>query len=110
MWKFFAKYPTAKDAAAAEHQDVVDIVSDLGLGKKRATALIRMSQDFISKKWQCDPKGSLYAVGKYAEDAYRIFCVGDWMNVHPQDHALNDYHDFLKKHFGISEKICTEST
>jgi len=99
MWKFFARYPTAKDAAAAEHQDVVHIVSDLGLGKKRATALIRMSEDFISKRWQEDPKGILYAVGKYAEDAYRIFCVGDWMNVHPQDHALNDYHDWLWKNY-----------
>ena len=99
MWQFFAKYPTAKDAAAAAHQDVVDIVADLGLGKRRANALIRMSQDFISKKWQSDPKGSLYAVGKYAEDAYRIFCVGDWMNVQPQDHALNDYHDWLWKNY-----------
>jgi len=97
MWRFFEKYPTAQDAALASHEEVAEMVSILGLKNKRATALIRMSQDYVSKDWRSNPGKNLYAIGKYAEDAYRIFCVGDWQNVEPQDHALNDYHDWLKE-------------
>jgi DNA-formamidopyrimidine glycosylase len=97
MWQFFQKYPTAHDAAQADHEEVANMVAILGLKNRRAMSLIKMSRDYISKLWHSDPKGSLHAVGKYAEDAYRIFCVGDWMDVNPQDHALNDYHDWLWK-------------
>jgi len=97
MWQFFQRYPTANDAAQADHEEVANMVAILGLKNRRAMSLIKMSKDYISKPWQADPKGMLHAVGKYAEDAYRIFCLGDWMDVNPQDHALNDYHDWLWK-------------
>ena len=97
MWQFFQKYPTAHDAANADHEEVANMVAILGLKNRRALSLIKMSRDYVSKPWHLDPKGMLHAVGKYAEDAYRIFCVGDWMDVNPQDHALNDYHDWLWK-------------
>ena len=38
----------------------------------------------------------LYGIGKYGDDAWHIFCVGDWKDVEPNDHALNNYHDYLK--------------
>jgi len=34
-------------------------------------------------------------IGKYANDAYRIFCCGEWQGVQPNDHALNKYHEWL---------------
>jgi hypothetical protein len=36
-------------------------------------------------------------IGKYANDAYRIFCCGEFKDVQPQDHALNKYHEWLIK-------------
>jgi len=105
MWQFFQKYPTAQDAANARHEDVANMVAILGLKNRRAMSLIKMSKDYISKPWHADPKGTLHAVGKYAEDAYRIFCVGDWMDVNPQDHALNDYHDWLWKNYEEDSKM-----
>jgi len=54
-----------------------------------------MSNDYINKDWKGNPT-ALYGIGKYGSDAYRIFCTGDWRNVEPKDHALNDYHEWLK--------------
>lgn len=33
--------------------------------------------------------------GRYAADAYAIFCTGKWNEVKPKDHVLNKYWDFL---------------
>lgn len=107
MWQFFQRYPTANDAAQADHEEVVNMVAILGLKNRRAMSLIKMSKDYISKDWKKSPSKNLYAIGKYAEDAYRIFCVGDWRNVEPSDHALSDYHDWLWKNY---EKLGIAST
>ena len=39
----------------------------------------------------------LYGCGKYADDAWHIFCAGDWKNTQPNDHALNYYYTYLKE-------------
>jgi methyl-CpG-binding domain protein 4 len=96
MWKFFERYPTPTAASAAHVDDIVDMIDPLGLSKRRSRALIRMSYDYINEDWRDDP-AVLYGVGKYASDAYRIFCLGEWKDVRPKDHALNDYHNWLKK-------------
>ena len=82
MWKFFDKYPTPKIAAEADISDIVDMIGPLGLSQ--------------NKEWRRDP-AVLYGIGKYASDAYRIFCLGEWKSVEPRDHALNDYHTWLKE-------------
>jgi|TARA_Y100000310_G_C20700775_1_gene829656 methyl-CpG-binding domain protein 4 len=96
MWKFFDKYPTPKIAAEADISDIVDMIGPLGLSQRRSRTLIRMSNDYINKEWRRDP-AVLYGIGKYASDAYRIFCLGEWKSVEPRDHALNDYHTWLKE-------------
>ena len=43
----------------------------------------------------CCCSQELPGVGKYAADAYAIFCRGRWREVAPNDHALNAYHKWL---------------
>jgi len=95
MWKFFKLYPTPEKASKANPDKLQKMIQPLGLSKRRSRALIKMSNDYLMKDWRDKPE-SLYGIGKYASDAYRIFCMGDWRNVDPKDGALVSYHDFLK--------------
>ncbi|MAF25695.1 hypothetical protein CL634_09015 [bacterium] len=95
IWKFFKKYPNAESASSAAQRDIEVMIKPLGLAERRSKSLVRMSNDYLVKDWKEYPE-SLYGIGKYASDAYRIFCTGDWRSVDPKDHALNDYHTWLK--------------
>ena len=95
MWKFFDKYPDAESAAAANQKDIQNMIQPLGLSERRSKALVRMSDGYLKDNWR-DTPDVLYGIGKYASDAYQIFCLGNWRDVEPKDHALNDYHRFLK--------------
>ena len=70
-----------------------ELLQPLGLHEKRAKIIIRFSEEFLTKDWTY-PK-ELYGIGKYGDDSYRIFCLGDWKNVTPNDHKLNFYHKWL---------------
>ena len=91
----FHKYPGPCSMACAKDDDLHDIIKSLGLANKRVKTLKRFSHEYMTKKWS-SPK-ELFGCGKYADDAWRIFCKGDWRNVVPNDHALNDYHTWLLK-------------
>lgn len=93
--KLFNAYPEPLSMGSADENDLKEIVKSLGLANKRVKTLKRFSREYIDKKWKT-PK-DLYGCGKYADDAWRIFCRGDWKDVSPQDHALNKYHDWLRK-------------
>jgi methyl-CpG-binding domain protein 4 len=95
MWKFFETYPSPSAAAIANHSDIQKMIQPLGLSERRSKALVRMSGDYLHKDWQDNPD-VLYGIGKYASDAYRIFCLGKWHDVQPKDGALINYHNFLK--------------
>jgi methyl-CpG-binding domain protein 4 len=94
IWKFFEKYPTPHKASQEDPRAIEAMIQPLGLSRRRSEALVKMSDDYINKDWKDQP-ATLYGVGKYASDAYRIFCLGDWKSVKPKDHALNNYHDWL---------------
>ena len=90
---FFKKYPDALAMAKAKDGDLHKLLKPLGLWKRRAITLKRFSQEFLDGKWESAK--DLYGCGKYADDAWRIFCKGDWQHVEPNDHALNVYHDWI---------------
>jgi methyl-CpG-binding domain protein 4 len=98
MWEFFQRWPTPEDASRADESEIQELIKNLGLSKRRAHILKRMSQEYLQDDWE-DPI-QLYGCGKYASDAWHIFCIGDWKEIEPSDHALNWYHDFLKQHYG----------
>jgi methyl-CpG-binding domain protein 4 len=91
----FVMYPTPQALADAQEEDLHDLLRSLGMWRKRAKTLIRFSREFMSSEWTTAKE--LHGCGKYADDAWHIFCVGDWQNTAPADHALNDYYNFLKE-------------
>ena len=91
----FKKYPSAKEMSRADTSILSNILKPLGLYNRRARSLIKMSEQFYENRWK--KPTDLYGCGKYAEDCYRVFCTGEWKDVTPTDHALNDYVDWLNK-------------
>jgi len=91
--KFFSKYPDPNSILSANEEELFSILKPLGLANKRVKTLKKFSEQFLSEDWKTAK--DLYGCGKYADDAWRIFCLGDWKKVSPNDHALVFYHDFL---------------
>ena len=96
FWEVLRRWPNPLELSIASEKDLIDLIQPLGLSQRRAKALKRMSYEFIHKDWKDDPT-KLYGIGKYASDAYRIFCKGEWQSVKPKDGALVNYHNFLKE-------------
>lgn len=101
--RIFQRWPDAKSLSEAEDIELTETIRSLGMWKKRVNTLKKMSAQYHTGEWK--DVSELHGVGKYASDAYRIFVLGDWRNVEPMDHVLNDYHDHLKKHFGESDHL-----
>jgi len=91
MREFFARWPSAADAAIADQAVISELIKTLGLADRRAKTLVRMSQDYLVKSWQADPR-VLYGIGEYAYAAYQIFCLHLWAQIpEPKDGALKKY-------------------
>ncbi|XP_020836762.1 methyl-CpG-binding domain protein 4 isoform X1 [Phascolarctos cinereus] len=93
LWEFLERYPSAEVARAADWKDVSDLLKPLGLYDLRAKTIIKFSDEYLTKQWKYPIE--LHGIGKYGNDSYRIFCVNEWKQVHPEDHKLNKYHDWL---------------
>lgn len=93
----FKRWPTPKDLASAPDDELEEMIKTLGMQKKRTQTLKRMSSEYLAGDWK--NARELHGCGKYADDAYRIFMLGEWRAVEPKDHALTDYHEHLKKHY-----------
>ncbi|XP_048643098.1 methyl-CpG-binding domain protein 4 isoform X1 [Marmota marmota marmota] len=93
LWEFLEKYPSAEVARTADWKDVSELLKPLGLYDLRAKTIIKFSEEYLTKQWKYPIE--LHGIGKYGNDSYRIFCVNEWKQVHPQDHKLNKYHDWL---------------
>ena len=94
--KIVKRWPTPVELASANESKLAASIQPLGLSKRRARALVRMSIDYLEKEWQSDPT-KLYGIGKYGSDAYKIFCTPHWKEVEPKDGALVNYHNWLKE-------------
>ncbi|XP_012587520.1 PREDICTED: methyl-CpG-binding domain protein 4 isoform X2 [Condylura cristata] len=93
LWEFLEKYPSAEVARTADWRDVSELLKPLGLYDLRAKTIIKFSDEYLTKQWRYPIE--LHGIGKYGNDSYRIFCVNEWRQVHPEDHKLNKYHDWL---------------
>ena len=98
---FFQKYQTPEDMVSCLYDDLVSDIKCLGLANRRAKTLKKFSLELLEMFSQDDVKSvrvsKLYGCGKYASDAFSLFFVGNWRDIEPSDHALNDYHNFLQK-------------
>lgn len=91
--ELFRKYPSPFTMSMAEEESLKRLLQPLGLVNKRTKTLIRFSKEYLTKDWKTAK--DLYGCGKYADDAWHIFCVGDWEKTNPNDHALNYYYTYL---------------
>jgi len=91
--EFFDLFPTPESVVDGDEDILRSLLRPLGLVNRRIKTIKRFSEEFVTKKWVTAKE--LYGCGKYADDAYRIFIKGEWPEVEPNDHALNDYHNFL---------------
>lgn len=85
----FLLCPTAEAAAHFPIDELTTIISSLGLQNKRARDIREMSRQYLQDWWT--HVTDLPGVGKYAADAYAIFCVGKPEDVAPHDHMLVKY-------------------
>ncbi|KAG7581328.1 DNA glycosylase [Arabidopsis suecica] len=90
----FALCPDAKTATEVEEKEIESLIKPLGLQKKRARMIQRFSLEYLQESWTHVTQ--LHGIGKYAADAYAIFCNGNWDRVKPNDHMLNYYWEFLR--------------
>ncbi|KAL1193764.1 Methyl-CpG-binding domain protein 4-like protein [Cardamine amara subsp. amara] len=90
----FVLCPDAKTATEVEEKEIETLIKPLGLQKKRAKMIQRFSLEYLQESWTHVTQ--LHGVGKYAADAYAIFCNGNWDQVKPDDHMLNYYWEFLR--------------
>ncbi|KAF3334543.1 methyl-CpG-binding domain protein 4 [Carex littledalei] len=86
---FFVLCPDAETTTEVDAQQIQNVISTLGLHNKRAHMIKRLSEEYLRPDWA--HVTSLHGIGKYAADAYAIFCTGKGADVRPQDHKLVDY-------------------
>jgi methyl-CpG-binding domain protein 4 len=96
--ELFELCPDAKTAIEVPAKEMAKVIKSLGLQNKRAIMIQRFSEDYLSDDWTHVTQ--LHGIGKYAADAYAIFCTGKWTCLDPNDHMLNKYWFFLKSTFG----------
>ena len=98
IYRFFDRWPNPKSLDAAELNEIREMIKPLGMWRKRSETLLRFNSDYMSGNWS--EAKDLHGCGKYANDAWLIFCKGKWKSVEPNDHALNKYHMFLTDQWG----------
>lgn len=108
IWDLFQLCPTPQAAVAADTSRIQDLIQPLGLFRKRAVAIQRLSEDYLNKAWR-DPQ-ELYGIGKYAADAYYIFCRGAWKDVQPEDKDLRRYVEWLEQTGGLGSGLMRHRT
>ncbi|XP_059624531.1 uncharacterized protein LOC132267380 isoform X2 [Cornus florida] len=92
--ELFTLCPNAKIATKVATKEIEKVICTLGLQKKRAVMIQRFSCEYLGESWTHITQ--LHGVGKYAADAYAIFCTGKWDGVRPMDHMLTKYWEFLR--------------
>jgi methyl-CpG-binding domain protein 4 len=91
---FFSLWPTPEKFIEADLSKVSQILRPLGFHNRRPKTIHRFTREYLVGGWKQPIE--LYGIGKYANDAWHIFCKGDWQSVDPNDHALNKYHGWMK--------------
>ncbi|KAL5215514.1 hypothetical protein ABZP36_006915 [Zizania latifolia] len=90
---FFRRYPDAQTAFNADPEKMANYLAPLGLQNVKASRIQKFSKAYVGKEWTYVTE--LCGVGKYAADAYAIFCVGKAKEVVPADHKLVDYWKYV---------------
>ena len=96
FWEVLRRWPGPEQLSKADHSELLELVKPLGLSERRTKTLKRMSYEYTHMNWRDNPS-SLYGIGKYAQDAYYMFCTDNWQNLEPKDGALVNYYNWKIK-------------
>ncbi|VVC93060.1 unnamed protein product [Leptidea sinapis] len=99
MKAFFDDYPTPYCVLDSSPDSLERYFENLGL-RKRGCIIWKLTYQFVSCKWR--RASDLYGIGKYGEDAYRIFCLGH-TDLDPDDRYLKLYLDWLRRNTDFME-------
>jgi methyl-CpG-binding domain protein 4 len=83
------QWPSPGEMARADVDQLESLIQPLGLHRNRSRSLVRFSAEYLANDW--DYPIALHGIGKYADDAYRIFCLGEWQSCKPADKQLKKY-------------------
>ena len=86
--EFLSRWPDAYSFLTSSPEQVIDVITPLGMYNKRQNTLRRMSQDYLT--WDHDDATMLYGIGKYGSDSYEIFFKSNY-SVQPADKELIRY-------------------
>ncbi|KAK1311315.1 hypothetical protein QJS10_CPA08g00747 [Acorus calamus] len=101
LQSFFKLCPNANAAKMVEEEEIRKFFDTLGF-HHRANTIKRLSEEYLKDDWTHVTQ--LPGVGKYAADAYAIFCTGKWHDVVPVDGKLVKYWNFLHEEWSASQK------
>jgi len=85
--EFLERWPTPESLLRSRIMDIEDVIKPLGMWRRRAMSLYRMSLDFLS--WDGEDAKDLYGIGRYGDESYRIFFKGE--RFEPDDKELRAY-------------------
>jgi len=86
--EFLSRWPDAYSFLTSSPEQVIDVITPLGMYNKRQNTLRRMSEDYLT--WDHDDATILYGIGKYGSDSYEIFFKSNY-TVEPTDKELIRY-------------------
>ncbi|XP_062503516.1 methyl-CpG-binding domain protein 4-like isoform X2 [Corticium candelabrum] len=95
LWEFFKCYPSAEVTRKSNPEPIARLLQPLGLFQKRAEIIVQFSNEYVDMDWEYPIE--LHGIGKYGNNSYRIFCCGEWKDVTPDDHKLNQYHCWISQ-------------
>jgi adenine-specific DNA glycosylase len=85
--KFLSRWPTPEKLLNARMEEIEDILKPLGMWRRRADTMRRMSLGFMT--WDGEDAKQLHGIGRYGDESYRIFFKGE--RFEPQDKELRAY-------------------
>lgn len=85
--EFLERWPTPNSLLEAKLEEIENLLKPLGMWKRRANTIQRMSMDFMS--WDGEDAKTLYGIGRYGDESFRIFFKNE--RFEPQDKELRRY-------------------
>lgn len=95
VWKFLEKYPTLEALKEATLEDLEKALNVIDLPQKCAKKMSSFAKEVDSKAWLYPIE--ITGIGKYGNDAYKIFCMNEWRDVKPDEYDLCVYHNWLSQ-------------
>ena len=92
--RFLARWPTPERLLRSRICDIEDMIKPLGMWRRRAKILYRMSMDYLD--WDHACAKDLHGIGRYGDESYRIFYKGE--RFEPDDKEL-------RAHLGYPPKL-----